>query len=110
MPTRHERNMIPLAQLKYRLTTKTHFQLGLQGIGMLLPYRVTDLADGSLDFDQRDVVLMMTNNSKYFGYIISTNLGVRQRVKEFAEPEVGEIENEDFVAAFINVILGFEFE
>ncbi len=110
LPTRHERNMIPLAQLKYRLTTKTHFQLGLQGIGMLLPYRVTDLADGSLDFDQRDVVLMMTNNSKYFGYIISTNLGVRQRVKEFAEPEVGEIENEDFVAAFINVILGFEFE
>ena len=51
---------------------------------------------------------MMTNLSRYFGYIISTNAGVRVRTKKFDDPAADEIRGERFTAAFINAILGFE--
>jgi hypothetical protein len=106
--TAHERHLIPLTKLEYRLTQRTRFQLGFQGFGMFLPYRVVDLTAPERDFKQNDTVLMMTNDSKYFGYIVSSNLGISRRSKEFdrADQEGGE----DFVSAFINVIIGFEDE
>ena len=106
----NERHIIPLAKLQYRLTERTRFQLGLQGLGMVLPYRVADLAAPERDFDQYDTVLMMTNDSKYFGYIVSTNAGISRRVKEFDVDGVGRTGDEEFVAAFVNVIIGFEVE
>ena len=108
LPDVHERHLIPLMKLNYRLTSRTRFQLGAQGITSKLPYRVTDLARPEENFEQRDTVLMMTNLSKYFGYIISTNAGVRHRLKKFEDPAVDEIRGERFTAVFINAILGFE--
>ncbi len=107
-PLVHERHVIPLMKLQYRLTSRTRFQLGAQGITSKLPYRVTDLARPEEDFEQRDTVLMMTNLSRYFGYIVSTNAGVRHRFKRFEDPAVDEIRGERFTAVFINAILGFE--
>jgi hypothetical protein len=100
--------MIPLVKLEYRLTDGTRFRFGLQGIGHLLPYTVTDLSHSEKDFRQRDAVLMMTNNSKYRGYVISTNGGITYRVKKFDDQEMGRTGNERFTASFINIILGFE--
>jgi hypothetical protein len=108
LPDVHEHHLIPLMKLNYRLTSRTRFQLGAQGITSKLPYRVTDLARPEENFEQRDTVLMMTNLSKYFGYIISTNAGVRHRLKKFEDPAVDAIRGERFTAVFINAILGFE--
>ena len=69
-----------------------------------------DLADARRDFEQSDIVFMMTNDSKYFGYLISTNMGLRRRVKEFDDLDVAGEANVEFIAAYINVILGFEYE
>jgi hypothetical protein len=71
---------------------------------------VRDLARPEVDFEQRDTVAMMTNDSRYFGYVVSTRLGVSKRIKEFDLPELGEIGDEDFVSVFINVVIGFENE
>ena len=108
LPDVHEHHLIPLMKLNYRLTSRTRFQLGAQGITSKLPYRVTDLARPEENFEQRDTVLMMTNLSKYFGYIISTNAGVRHRLKKFEDPAEDAIRGERFTAVFINAILGFE--
>ena len=69
-----------------------------------------DLADVRRDFEQSDIVFMVTNDSKYFGYLISTNMGLRRRVKEFDDLDVAGEANVEFIAAYINVILGFEYE
>ena len=83
-------------------------QVGAQGISSKLPYRLTDLAFPQENFDQRDTVFMMTNLSRYFGYIISTNAGLRHRVKKFDDSAEDELRGERFTAVFINAILGFE--
>ena len=108
LPVVHERHLIPMMKLEYSLTSRTRFQLGAQGITSKLPYRVTDLARPEEDFEQRDTVLMMTNLSRYFGYIISTNAGVRHRIKKFEDPTEDVIRGERFTAVFVNAILGFE--
>ncbi len=108
LATRHERHVIPLMKLEYRLTERTRFQIGVQGITSLLPYEITDLAHPEESFDQRDTVFMMTNLSRYLGYIISTNAGIRHRVKDFEDPAIQQVRGERFTAAFINAILGFE--
>jgi hypothetical protein len=82
----------------------------VEGLGTLLPYSVVDLAQPENDFDQYDYVLMLTNNSKYFGYILSTNAGLSRRHRVFDEPAVAQVKDEKFTAVFINVILGFEEE
>ena len=69
---------------------------------------MTDFAFPEESFEQRDIVFMMTNLSRYFGYIVSTNAGVRHRLKEFEDPSEDEIRGERFTAVFINAILGFE--
>ena len=106
--TVNERHSIPIVKLNYHLTERTKIQLGMQGLTSVLPYRVGDLARTERDFEQRDTVLMMTNISDYFGYIVSTRLGFSKRVKEFDDPLSGLIGDEDFVSAFINVVIGFE--
>ncbi|MDE2737497.1 MAG: hypothetical protein OXI72_24105 [Gemmatimonadota bacterium] len=107
LTTAQERHIIPLLKLQYELTLRTRFQLGIQGLGMALPYSVTNEIQPINDFEQYDAVLMMTNNSQYFGYIISTNAGIGRRVKKHADSTRGETKDEDFTSAFINVILGF---
>ena len=71
---------------------------------------MTDLANPDNDFEQYDTIFMMTNNSRYFGYIISTNAGISHRIRDFSNVARGEVSNEDFTSFFINVILGFEDE
>ena len=106
----HERHSIPLAKLEYRLTKRTRFQLGLQGIGSLAPYTVTDLVNPEIDFEQTDMVLMATNDSQYFGYLVTTTFGLNNRKKEFSDASVGAFGDEDFVSAFIRVFIGFQDE
>ncbi len=108
LPAVHERHLIPLMKLEYRLTGRTRFQFGVQGITSRLPYSVTDFVRPEEDFQQRDTVFMMTNLSRYFGYIISSNAGLRFRLKEFSDPAVDQTRSERFTAVFINAILGFE--
>ena len=108
--TANERHTIPIAKLQYRLTERTRFHLGIQGVGFFLPYRVEDSADSDRTFKQFDAVAMVSNNSKYFGYIVSTNAGVSRRNKEYENSEIGTVGDEEFVSAFVNVIVGFEAE
>ncbi|MEE2657866.1 MAG: hypothetical protein VX733_05125 [Candidatus Latescibacterota bacterium] len=106
----HETHIIPILKLTYELTLRSRLQFGVEGIRSLLPYSVTDLAQPENDFEQSDYVLMLTNNSKYFGYIISTNAGVSRRRRAFDDPAVALTKDEKFTAIFINVTLGFEDE
>ena len=106
LATGHERQSIPIVKLEYRLTGRSRFQLGLQGISVF-PYASADLVRPENDFEQTDSVLMMTNTSRYYGYIVSTRAGVTKRVKEFDRPLLARTGNEDFVAAFVNVVIGF---
>ncbi len=107
MPTIHERHSIPLSKLEYRITERTRFQLGMQGFGSWLPYRVSDLVNPEIDFEQNDTVLMLTNNSNYFGYILTTTMGMSKRRKEFSNPQTAVFGDEDFVSAFVKVFVGF---
>ena len=67
---------------------------------------MTDLVRPENNLEQRDSVVMMTNTSHYLGYIVSVRAGVAKRVREFDGPQaLGG--NEDFVAAFMNVTIGF---
>ena len=108
--TTRETHMIPIAKLQYWLTERTRLQFGMQGLGFFLPYRVEDSVGLDNTFEQYDAVLMISNSSKYFGYLISTNAGINRRNKEYESDEIGTVRNEDFVAAFVNVIVGFEAE
>lgn len=108
--TIHQRDSIPLVKLEYRLTDRTRFQLGLQGLGGWAPYSVSDLVNPEVDFEQNDTVLMATNNSDYFGYIVTTNFGISKRTKSFDDPARAAFGDEDFVSAFIRVFLGFRDE
>ena len=92
----HERHSIPLVKLEYRLTERTRFQFGMQGFGQSLPYEVTDLVNPEVDFEQTDTVLMATNDSQYFGYLVTTTFGLNNRKKEFSDPVI--IDNEKPVA------------
>jgi hypothetical protein len=106
LATGHERQSIPIVKLEYRLTGRSRIQLGLQGVSVF-PYASTDLVRPENDFEQTDSVLMVTNTSRYYGYIVSTRAGVTKRVKEFDRPLLARTGNEDFVAAFLNVVIGF---
>jgi len=108
--TVHERHSIPLLKLEYRITDRTRAQLGLQGMGSALSYSVTDLVNPEIDFRQNDAVLMVTNESRYFGYIVSSNAGLSRRHRQFDDEAVDASSGEDFVSGFINVIIGFEDE
>ena len=108
--TIHERHSIPLAKLEFRLTERTRFQFGLQGFGSKLPYTVTDLVNPEVDFEQTDTVLMATNDSQYFGYLVTTTFGFNNRKKEFSSPLMAALGDEDFVSAFIRVFIGFQDE
>jgi hypothetical protein len=106
----NEHHIIPMAKLRYSLTERTRFHIGLQGLGLLVPYSVTDSAHPVNSFEQFDLVAMFSNDSKYFGYVVSTNAGISRRTKNYETEEVSLIGDEDFVAAFVNVIVGFEAE
>jgi hypothetical protein len=108
--TVHQRDSIPIAKLEYRLTERTRFQLGVQGLGGWAPYSVTDLVNPEVNFEQNDAVLMATNNSEYFGYVVTTNVGLSKRTKSFDDDVMAEIGDEDFVSAFIKVFIGFRDE
>ena len=107
-PEVHRREMIPVVKLTYQLTDRTKLQVGLQGIGNLLPYSVRDLVHPERDFRQRDTVLMVTNWSDYRGYLICVTGGIKYRVKTFRDPEVAKANDERFTATFVKVILGFK--
>ena len=49
----------------------------------------------------------MQTVSNYFGYILTTTMGMSKRLKEFADPAVASVGDEDFVSAFIKVFVGF---
>ena len=108
--TVHERHSIPLVKLEYRLTERTRFQFGMQGFGPSLPYEVTDLVNPEVDFEQTDTVLMATNDSQYFGYLVTTTFGLNNRKKEFSDPVMAALGDEDFVSIFIRVFIGFQDE
>ena len=65
--TANERHTIPIAKLQYRLTERTRFHPGIQGVGSsFFPHWVEDSADSDRTFKQFDAVAMVSNNSKAF--------------------------------------------
>ena len=63
-----------------------------------------------VDFEQTDTVLMATNDSQYFGYLVTTTFGLNNRKKEFSDPVMAALGDEDFVSIFIRVFIGFQDE
>jgi len=97
---------IPILKVRCSLTQRTVFQVGMQGLPGL-PLRQRDRADSRLDEEQEVRVVQLSNESPYFGYQISMNLGVRVFRRRF-DDFTREVDNQDITAAFMRVFLGFD--
>lgn len=97
---------IPIVKLRCDVTPRTVFQVGVQGLPGL-PLHKGDRADRRLDEEQEVRVVQMSNLSPYFGYQVSTNLGVRVTSRRFDDP-TRAVDAQDITAAFLRVLLGFE--
>jgi hypothetical protein len=82
--------------------------LGLQGLPGL-PLRVEDRAQGRQSSKEEVRALQLTNRSPYFGYVISTNLGIRMTKRRFDDP-LRKIDELDVTTAFFRIFLGWEYE
>ena len=100
--------LVPIVKVQYNLTPRTQVWLGLQGLPGL-PLRVEDRAQGRQSSKEEVRALQLTNRSPYFGYVISTNLGIRMTKRRFDDP-LRKIDELDVTTAFFRVFLGWEYE
>ena len=96
---------MPLLKVNCHLTPKTLLRAAAEGVPGLA-YSVTDLANDRESFEQRTYTVYFTNLSEYFGYDISTSVGLIFDRKHFTDPFRS---SEDFstTAVFFRVILGY---
>ena len=80
--------------------------MGFQGLPGL-PLREKDRADRRHSEEQEVRVVQLSNQSPYFGYQISMNLGVRVSRRQFDDP-TRAVDDVDVTAAFMRVFMGYE--
>ncbi len=99
---------IPILKVLYRLTPRTQLWVGAQGLPGL-PLRVKDRAQGRESSEEEVRMVQVNNRSPYFGYEISTNLGVRTSKRRFDDP-FRRGDDFDVTTAFFRIFLGWEYE
>ena len=101
-----EWTLVPILKAQYRLTPRTEFSCGMQGLPFL-PLSKKDRTDNRNSFTEAVRVVQLTNHSNYFGYVLSTNVGLRLTRRTFDDPtRAGD--DLDVTSLFMRVFLGFE--
>ncbi len=103
---RHEWTVVPIVKAHCQLTPRTRLSLGTQGLPGL-PCRRRDRDDGRDSMDEDVRIAELSNRSSYYGYEISTNLGVRVTRRDYSHPSRAN-DQLDVTAAFLRVYLGYE--
>ena len=102
----NEWTLLPILKARYSLTPRTELHLGTQGLPGL-PLRRKDRDDGRDSLEEEVRILEVSNRSSYFGYDISTNLGVRITRREY--DDISRTNDEiDVTSVFMRVFLGYE--
>ena len=120
---RSETQVIPILMARYLFSSRSSLRLGIQGMGPL-PYRVycgrcgstPDTPDqfglGEFDprnpesFTQRNLVIAVTNRSKYFGYDLWTLVGYTKEKRKFDDP-LQSFRNFHTSTFFVRAFIGF---
>ena len=80
--TIHEQYFYPIIKLEFPLTMSTTFMAGAQGLPGLNA-TVRDLTNDQLDYDTRDLILMVSSKSFYNGYDFALNFGYESKWQSF---------------------------
>lgn len=101
-----EWTLVPILKARYRLTPRTEFSCGIQGLPFF-PLIKKDRTDNRNSFEEQVRVLQLTNHSRYFGYGLSTNVGLRITRRSF-DDVTRTADDLDVTSLFMRVFLGFE--
>ena len=102
---RSELHSIPILRLEYRFMPRTHLRCGIQGIAGL-PYRKRDDTSDRNSFEQRTILLSLTNKSHYFGYELMTIVGVNKDSRRY-DSTFADRRNFDLIEFFVRTMIGF---
>ncbi|MFH1568137.1 MAG: hypothetical protein ABIL09_09075 [Gemmatimonadota bacterium] len=102
----NEWTLLPIIKARCRLTPRTRLSLGTQGLPGL-PLRRRDRDDGRDSLEEEVRLVELTNRSTYYGYEISTSLGLRttRRTYDLVSRRDDGI---DVTSVFMRVFLGYE--
>lgn len=102
----NESTLVPIIKAQCRLTPRTRLSLGTQGLpGLALRRRDRDDGRDSLKGEVR--IVEISNRSTYYGYEISTNLGLRTTRRRY--DHISRSDDEiDVTSVFMRVFLGYE--
>jgi len=101
-----EWTLLPIIKAQCQLTPRTWLSLGTQGLPGL-PLRRRDRDDGRDSLEEQVRIATLSNRSTYYGYQISTNLGLRTTRRRY--DLVARRDDEvDVTSVFLRVYLGYE--
>lgn len=101
-----EWTLVPIVKAQCRLTPRSRLSLGTQGLPGL-PLRRRDRDDGRDSLKETVRIVELSNRSTYYGYEISTNLGLRTTRRRY--DLVSRTDDEvDVTSVFVRVFLGYE--
>jgi hypothetical protein len=95
----------PILRIRYDLTTKSNLQLGFQGFPFW-QYRSVDRVDKSQDFDEWNLVFMMSNRSDYYGFALASQFGWTKTSRTY-DDKVNSALDLDNSSIFFDIIAGF---
>jgi len=102
----HEQRFYPIIKLEYPLTVRTSLKAGAQGIPGLNA-TVRNLMNDQLDFDTRNLVVMLSNESFYSGYDFSLNFGFESKWQKF-NGVARQVYNRTDRFFFVRLVVGLE--
>jgi hypothetical protein len=81
-PIFHEQRLYPIIKAELPISARTSLKAGMQGIPGLNA-TVRNLVNDQLDYDTRDMVIMLSNTSFYQGYDFCLNFGLQTKWQSF---------------------------
>ncbi len=94
---------IPLVILKYDISARTDFSIGMQGVpGLAFNYK--NYVQSENDFDRRTYIIQLQNKTIYFGYNVWANTGIKYDQIQFKESRRA-FENYKLSTIFVNILL-----
>jgi len=102
----HEEYFYPIVKVEYPLTMKTTFRAGMQGLPGLNS-TVRNVMNDQLDYDTRDMVVMLSNKSFYSGYDFCLNFGYKSTWQQF-NGLARQAYNRTEKIYFVRLIVGLE--
>ncbi len=100
-----ELRSIPILRLEYQFMPRTRLRFGIQGLAGL-PYRKRNDTSDRNSFEQRTLLLSLTNQSDYFGYDLMTIIGVSKDSRRY-DSRFADRRNFDLIEFFVRTMIGF---